>query len=248
MKNNIKSEYDDIAKQYSENNEKSIGANYLWYHTFFQVLGDVKNISVLDLACGDGYLARNIKLKGASEVFGIDLSKKMLKIAKDKEKKFPLGINYQLGKVGKLKKINEFDVVVAGFLLHYSKEKGELLRMCQDVYKNLKVGGRFVTINKNPEIPLSLEKQYGSTHTAKGRITDGSKVKVTFYDNKKEVCSFYNYHWSKKIYEDTLKKVGFRRIKWVPLKVSKEGVKKMGKVFWNNWYKNNHLVVMEAIK
>jgi hypothetical protein len=116
------------------------------------------------------------------------------------------------------------------------------------VYNNLKVGGRFVTINKNPVVPLSSEKQYGSTHTAKGRVTNGSKVKVTFYDNKKEVCSFYNYHWSKKIYEETLRKIGFKRIRWIPLEVSKEGLKNIGKDFWNEWYANSHLVVIEAIK
>jgi ubiquinone/menaquinone biosynthesis C-methylase UbiE len=241
-------EYDKIAEEYADNSEKSIGGNYLWDYTFFQVLGDVREKNVLDLACGDGFLTRQIKKLGASEVVGVDLSKEMIRIAKEKEANNPLNIQYEIGKVGELRKIEEFDIVVAGFLLHYSENTGELLKMCKDVYKNLKWGGRFVTINKNPISPLTKNKKYGSICEIQGKLQNGSKMKVTLFEGNKEVCSFHNYHWDKETYEKCLKKAGFKDIKWHEMKVSPKGIAEFGKEFWNDWYNSPYLIVLEATK
>ncbi|NIU81175.1 methyltransferase domain-containing protein, partial [Candidatus Bathyarchaeota archaeon] len=59
----------------------------------FDILGDVKDLSILDLACGQGYLSRILARKGA-KVVGVDLSVKMLEIAQDSEASEPLGVKY----------------------------------------------------------------------------------------------------------------------------------------------------------
>jgi ubiquinone/menaquinone biosynthesis C-methylase UbiE len=241
-------QYKDIAEEYANNADKSVGGNYLWNYTFFQVIGNVKNKSVLDLACGDGFLTRQLKKKGASNAIGVDLSPEMIKIAEEKEKKNPLGITYDVGKVGELKKVGEFDLVVAGFLLHYSETEEELLQMCKDIYKNMKKGGRFFTINRNPLSPLGTHGEYGSTCETEGELKNGSKLKITLFNEDKKVCSFYNFHWSKETYEKCLKAAGFSDIKWHAMEVSPDGIVKFGKEFWNEWYANPYLIVLEATK
>ena len=87
--------WDEVATDY----HKTVGETGDSYHrtnvnpVIFDILGDIKGLSVLDLACGQGYLSRILARKGAS-VIGVDLSEKMLEIARDSEESEPLGVKY----------------------------------------------------------------------------------------------------------------------------------------------------------
>src|SRR5690348_846754 len=52
---------------------------------------------VLDLGCGEGYCARQLRHRGAREVLGLDLSTGMLQAAEAQEQREPLGIRYLHG-------------------------------------------------------------------------------------------------------------------------------------------------------
>jgi len=49
-----------------------------------QLLGDISNCDVLDLACGEGYYTRIIRKMVApqNKVFGVDISEDMIELAK----------------------------------------------------------------------------------------------------------------------------------------------------------------------
>lgn len=90
--------YNDIAEWYD---------NYLREHPISQetvlpqildLVGDVKGQSVCDLACGQGWIARELARRGAV-VTGIDLSDQQLVIAHRYEEQEPLGIKYVQGNV-----------------------------------------------------------------------------------------------------------------------------------------------------
>lgn len=59
----------------------------------FELIGDVKDQLVLDLACGEGYNTRILARKGA-KVSGIDFSERMIELARQEEEKEKLGISY----------------------------------------------------------------------------------------------------------------------------------------------------------
>jgi 2-polyprenyl-3-methyl-5-hydroxy-6-metoxy-1,4-benzoquinol methylase len=63
-------------------------------YTVLEVLGDLTGLSVLDLACGEGYYSRLFRANGASRVVGVDLSEKMIELARASEAQSPLGIEY----------------------------------------------------------------------------------------------------------------------------------------------------------
>jgi len=44
-------------------------------------------------------------------------------------------------------------LVVTAYLLNYARTKEQLLDMCRAIADNLKSGGRFVSINNNPDQP-----------------------------------------------------------------------------------------------
>jgi ubiquinone/menaquinone biosynthesis C-methylase UbiE len=87
------STYDDIAEWYDE----WVGTHSMREDAYFPaveaLMGDVTGRRICDLACGQGRVARYLADLGAS-VVGIDLSAKLLAIARRHEDAEPRGIEY----------------------------------------------------------------------------------------------------------------------------------------------------------
>ena len=62
-------EYDAIAREYGESKLLPF-REHVERHTLFELLGDVRGKTVLDLACGDGFYTRLLRQGGALEVTG----------------------------------------------------------------------------------------------------------------------------------------------------------------------------------
>ncbi len=119
----------------------------LWHRalidpTLFRVLGDVRGQRVLDLACGNGYVARKLRRAGA-EVVGVDASAPIIERARAREAAAPLGITYHLADAVRLDRLADgaFDSVVCNMALMDMEDAegaiGEAARV-------LRPGGRFV--------------------------------------------------------------------------------------------------------
>lgn len=63
---------------------------------FFEFIGDISGLQVLDAGCGDGYTTRQLAGRGA-RVTGLDLSPEMVRLARQEEQDSPLGIRYDVG-------------------------------------------------------------------------------------------------------------------------------------------------------
>lgn len=206
--------YDNIAESYVKQSIADVKRRVTVDYTFLNFIGDARGKSILDLACGDGHYCRPLKRSGAAETVGVDISSKMLDLARNEEKKNPLGIRYECMDALNLPVIGKFDIVLGSFLLHYSRTKEELAAMCGNIYANVKEGGRFIGVNDCPDNPLQLDKRYGITRTCAGPIKDGSIIKITLYEKDEPVCVFDNYHWMRKTYKDSLTAAGFKNIIW----------------------------------
>ena len=78
--NPSENQYDAIAAAYQDSKQLPF-RKYIEAHSLFEILGDIRGATVLDLACGDGFYTRKIKQAGALEVTGVDLSAEMIKLA-----------------------------------------------------------------------------------------------------------------------------------------------------------------------
>ena len=142
--------WDEVAYDY----HKTVGETGDSYHrtyvnpVLFEILGDVKGLSILDLACGQGYLSRILARKGAN-VVGVDLSEKMLEIAQASENSEPLGVKYILGSSADMSAIADasMDHVVSTFGFHDIKEMESTMEECGRV---LKEGGKLVFAIPHP--------------------------------------------------------------------------------------------------
>src|SRR5262245_12315888 len=82
------------------------------------LLPEVKGRRVLDLGCGVGQLARYLATQGAAEVLGVDLSERMLALART-EWVHPR-VTYFRGAVEEVTfPPGRFDLVVSSLVLHY---------------------------------------------------------------------------------------------------------------------------------
>lgn len=87
------SSYDAIADWY----DGWVGSDNLgddaYFPTVEALLGEVRGQRVCDLACGQGRVARHLAGRGA-RVVGVDLSEKLLDLARQREAALPRGIAY----------------------------------------------------------------------------------------------------------------------------------------------------------
>jgi toxoflavin synthase len=240
-------EYNKIAKQYIKANSQRLTVPYFFKPSFIKYIGNVKNKNVLDLACGGGEYTRLLKKLGAKNVVGIDVSEKIIDIAKNIDKKEKLGIKYIVKDVLKLDKIGEFDIISAMLLLHYSRTKKELEQMCKNIYKNLRKSGKFITLNNNPLNPINDKRIFGSIVEGKKPFKEGDKLKISLLLHDKIACSFFNYYWKKQTYNLALKKAGFKNIKWIRLIASKN-IKKEHKKIAKDYIDHPSLMFIIASK
>jgi toxoflavin synthase len=240
-------DYDAIAHAYRETKSLPI-KQYSEEFTWFQVLGSVRGLAVLDVACGDGYYTRAIKRRGASRIMGVDSSPTMITYATREEEAHPLGIGYVGGEAETMDVLGMFDLVTAAYLLVHATSRAQLTAMCRAIVKQLRPGGRFVGLTINPQLVPDLlprVEQYHSGVTVRGPLREGGALDVTMLiaSGPLHLC---NYYWSQETYESVLHQVGFHRIVWHAMQVSSEGFETYGRAYWQDYLNHPHIVVLEA--
>ena len=242
-------QYNKIANEYKNVIKDDIVRIYGYEPLYFNTIGNLKGKAVLDLACGEGLFTRKMVERGASQVEGVDISEKMIELARNNK---AFSIKYHLYDVAQMPKLGEFDVVTAPWLLHYAKSKEELLKMCSVIVDNLKKGGKFVGLIPNPNFPIVPEEKYRkyrvSSILESAELKEGCKIKITLYNAKEDKVSFSYFHWSADTYLSTLKKSGLRNTKMIPASITEEGIQKYGKDFWEYYQKNPETAIIYGEK
>ena len=198
-------DYNAIAHAYPESERLPI-KRYSEGFTLFRVLGSVRGLTVLDVACGDGYYTRAMKRQGAARVMGVDSSPTMITYATREEEAHPLGIEYVVGKAETMDKLGAFDLVTAVYLLVHVTSRDQLAAMCQAIVTQLKPGGRFVALTINPQLVpdrLPRVEHYHSGVPVQGPLHEGAPLDVTMLtaSGPLHLC---DYHWSQDTYESVL--------------------------------------------
>ena len=137
--------YDDAVEFYSSFVRRSLASptSVLSVTTqgVFNLLGDVKNLKICDVACGEGHLSRRLAEQGAS-VIGIDISKGLLECARE-QSNAELDIAFRKDDAQVLKTIPEqdFDLAVSNLALMDIPDHKKVFGACHRI---LKQGGALV--------------------------------------------------------------------------------------------------------
>jgi toxoflavin synthase len=241
--------YDPIAEKYKRSKQTPWRTDVECF-TLLHTIGSVRGLSVLDVACGEGFYTRMLRHQGAARMTGVDLSEGMVALARKQEAAAPLGIEYMVGDGCALDLPDRYDLVVAAYLLNYASTREQLGQMCSSIARCLPPGGRFVTVNSNPALDFSTApsyRQYGFETTPTGPWQEGTPVTWTFF-LEDGTFSIENYNLSVAIHEAALRAAGFRTITWHEPRVSPEGLARHGAAFWQTFLKASPITFLECVK
>lgn len=125
----------------------SFGQDQRWKRRLVRLAGPITCARVLDLACGTGDIARIASTAGA-DVTGIDITPRMIALAREKSR--AAGVARTRFLVGDMMALplpdGCADVVTAGYGL---RNVPDLERAIAEVYRVLKPGGRFLSLDFN---------------------------------------------------------------------------------------------------
>lgn len=94
--------------------------------SFLGLLPDVQGLRVLDLGCGAGQLALHLAQAGAAEVVGVDVSERMLGLART-ERAHPR-VRYQREAIEQVRFPRErFELIVSSLAFHYVQDYAGLI-------------------------------------------------------------------------------------------------------------------------
>lgn len=103
-----------------------------------------KKLSILDVGCGTGSHAL-ILAKFGHKVTGVDLSDKMIKVAKKKAKESKIKVDFKKGDARKTNLKKKFDVVLLMFnVIGYQLKNEEVASVFKTAGRHLKKGGLLV--------------------------------------------------------------------------------------------------------
>ncbi len=240
-------DYDPIAEQYKRSKLQP-WRTHIECFTLLELLGDLSGQSVVDLACGEGFYTRLLRLRGAERVTGIDLSHGMIELARKQEAVSPLGIEYLVGDARDVLLPDKCDIVVAAYLLNYASNRDELAAMCRGIARCLKPGGRFVTVNSSPLLDFFRApsyRDYGFETAVASECCEGLPITWTFHldDGSFEI---ENYFLNQSLHEQMFRDAGFRDVCWHAPRLSPDGVSQHGDDYWKTFLTQPPISFIEA--
>ncbi|MGV8077511.1 MAG: class I SAM-dependent methyltransferase [Methanosarcina sp.] len=140
----IQRQFDDISKKYDEQRKKFIPCFDDFYGVSVSLTSvDKENPNILDVGAGTGLLSAFLMEKYPKASFTlIDLSEKMLDIAKDRFRSSP-NVKYIIGDYSKYDFVEKYDMVVSALSIHHL-EGEEKKRFYKKTYSMLKQNGIFI--------------------------------------------------------------------------------------------------------
>lgn len=237
-----------VAEQYQQTKAQPWRTRVEAY-SFLKLIGDAKGKRVLDVACGEGYFTRMLRQAGAAEVVGIDISGRMIELAREQETRQPLGIEYRVEDARIVVGEQDFDLVVSAWLLVYARTRGELLQMCDGLASRLRSGGRLVTVIANPAMydfdSLPDYRKYGFEMSLADHAFDGAPTKVILL-LKDSTLELENYYMPMSAYESALTEAGFRDIVVHMPDVSPAPDDEPG--YWDDLLRYPNFVLLDCVK
>ena len=244
-------DYNQIADQYKKAKEQPWRTRIELF-SLMNLIGDVAGKKVVDVACGEGWLTREIRKAGASEVVGVDISEEMIALARWQEAREPLGIEYRVEDARAIEAQQDFDLAVSNWLLVHAHDRRELGLMCRGLARRVKTGGRFVALITNPALytwqsqPPDYRK-YGFETRLPEFACGGAPIVITVHLDGSSI-DVDNYYLPIETHESALHEAGFRDIAFHNPTLAPESHASEEGDYWDHFLKYPFFVMIDGIK
>lgn len=151
--------YDKAAANWSRH-QPVLLSDYTARPFVLEACEPIRGARVLDLGCGEGYVARQIAARGAASILAFDVSEGMIEQARQAERTQGLGIDYRVGDAaGELGlEAGAYDLAIAVFLFNYL-DTAQTEAVMRGVFRALAPGGRFIYTVPHPLLPFFRAKE-----------------------------------------------------------------------------------------
>ena len=239
------SRYDEYAESYDSYKESAtlvIPERAL----FERLTGDVEGRSAVDLACGTGYYTRNLRRRGAVDVVGVDLSERMIAIARAREDAEELGIDYRVGDGTALPHTRAADLVTAVYLFPYAATAADLTGMFVSARACLHPGGRLVALTVDSDFIATPDlAEYGWTDARFTAEPDHTRITIRFLGDPP--ADLVNHQWPRTAYQRAAREAGFTRLAWHPLEIPPGAIAGYGETYWRTLLDNPFITGLTAV-
>lgn len=223
MDNNIYDE-DIFFKKYSEMSRSKLGLEGAGeWETLKKLLPDFTDKKVLDLGCGYGWHCEYGINNGAKEVIGVDISRKMLEIAKNNTNENIVYLHKNIEEIDFEK--DYFDIVFSSLAFHYIEDFNS---MCKKINSILKSNGDFIFTVEHPLFTAKGNQDW--YYDEDGKILH-FPVDNYFYDGKREAIFLgektIKYHRSLNTYVENLIENNFSIVNIKEAKPSEKMIKEI---------------------
>lgn len=194
-----------------------VGEEGHYYHRQIILPGVLRMIekgdSLLDLACGNGVLARH--LPAGMEYVGVDASSSLIKAAKEaaKEQKRE-GVEFLLGDIVKPLALNRHDFSHATLILAAQNLTAPDQAM-RNVQKHLRSGGKFILVLNHPCFRIPRQSSWGIDHEKKiqyrriDRYHSSMKIPIQMHPGQKKSAETWSFHHPLASFSQWLNEAGF---------------------------------------
>ena len=135
---NFKDNWNEMAKAYEDFTESEDSYSYsIEWPCIKEMLPNLNNKDILDLGCGTGRFTFLLEEKAPKSINGIDISEKMLEIAKEKAKTKKSKAEFIVGNISDIDKYKgHFDFIFSSTTFHYIRDIKKLFRSIYNVLNN----------------------------------------------------------------------------------------------------------------
>lgn len=243
--------YNHLANQYKKAKEQPWRTRIELY-SMMNLIGDLAGKRVVDVACGEGWLTREVRKAGALEVVGIDISERMIELARWQEAREPLGIEYRVEDIRAKGPQEEFDLSISNWLLVYAHNREELGVMCRGLARLIKSGGRFVTLITNPDLytwqsdPPDYRK-YGFEARIPESPYEGAPSVISIHLGDESI-TIENFYLPIEVHETALQDAGFRDIAFHKVTLSPDPQRREEGDYWDHFLHYPFMIMIDGIK
>jgi len=236
-------DYNQIGKEHHRSHSKP-DKQFSMLPTILKLAQPLKDKTIIDVGCGDGFFTGYFS-KSAKMVYGIDNSLGQIQEAKKIKKpnlKFIFGdmltIDYP-----------KADLINVPYVLGYLRTENELITLFAKFHNCLYTNGKVLGLIDSPQQTVHNNQKFGSIKRIKSCcLKEGVKINIELYDKNEKMVTLHAYYHTKEMIEKALNKAGFSKVEWPKPIISKEGIKKYGQQFWNEYLNNCDVAYFTAVK